>query len=251
MNTPDPFVDAYVAGLNLVALHLSVTAGGAAIGLAPLAGVVQCQSVILHCKRHRNIDRLMDVIRSEFENVPTPVALSQLVSAVLNLAGTLGLTILTEIEVRTAAAEAIATMETELVQLQCGSGLSAINRSAQRDTAAAQAPYALFSWLDDFGWFTAGWRKGRWCNHLATLRRVGTAALSGTVVFIRPRLADTLDLLRECVSRWVKHGERLAAGVRLHLWVSMAHRRTEPKMRLAPRRQLGHTAGTTSRPRSR
>jgi hypothetical protein len=252
MNTPDPFVDAYVAGLNLVALHLSVTASGAAIGLSPLAGVVPCQSVILHCKRHRNIDRLMEVIRSEFENVPAPVALSQLVSAVLNFAGTLGLTILTETEVRTAAAEAIAKMETELVQLQCGSGLSAINRSVRRDAATAQVSYAaIFLWLDNFGWFTARVRKGRWRNHLATLRRVGMAALSVTVAFIRPRLADTLDLLGECVSRWVKHGERLAVGVRLHLWASMAHRRTEPKRRVVPRRQLGHTAGTTSRPRSR
>ena len=115
MGAPDPFIEAFVAGLDLVALHLSVTASGAVIGLSPLAGVVPYQSVILHCKRHRNIDRLMEVIRSEYENVPTPVALSQLVSAVLNLAGTLGLTILTETEVRTAAAEAIAKMESELV----------------------------------------------------------------------------------------------------------------------------------------
>jgi hypothetical protein len=247
MNTSDPFVDAYVAGLNLVALHLSVTASGAAIGLSPLAGVVPCQSVILHCKRHRNIDRLMEVIRSEFENVPTPVALSQLVSAVLNLAGTLGLTILTETEVRTAAAEAVAKMETELVQLQCGSGLSAINRSVQRDAAAAQVSYmAIFSWLDNFGG-----RRGHLRNHLATLRRVGMAALTVTLSFIRPRLADTLDLLDECISRGVKHGERLAFGLRLHLWATMAHRRTEPKRRAVPRRQLGQTAGTTSRPRSR
>jgi hypothetical protein len=83
MSAPDPIFDAYAAGLDLVALHLSVTASGAAIGLSPFAGVAQCQSVILHCKRHRNIDRLTAVIRSELENAAMPVALSQLVSAVL------------------------------------------------------------------------------------------------------------------------------------------------------------------------
>jgi hypothetical protein len=161
MNAPDPFIEAFVVGLDLVALHLSVTASGAAIGLAPLAGVMPYQSVILHCKRHRNIDRLTAVVRSEFESAPIPVALSQLVSAVLNSAGTLGLTILTETEVRIAAAEAVAKMETELAQLQCGSGLSAINRSVQTDTVAAQIPYAaIFLWLENIGWFTAGGEEG-------------------------------------------------------------------------------------------
>ena len=245
MDAPDPFIEAFVAGLDLVALHLSVTASGAAIGLAPLAGVVPSQSVILHCKRHRNVDRLTAVVRSEFEKLPTPVVLSQLVSAVLNLAGTLGLTILTETEVRIEAAEAIAKMETELAQLQYGSGLSAINRSVQRDTAAAHA--AIASWLGNLGWFMPGGRMGRWCNYWATLRRVGMAALTGTVALIRPRLADTLDLLDDCISRWVKHGERLAIGLRLHLWAGMAQRRTEPQRRVVPRRQPGQT----SRPRSR
>jgi hypothetical protein len=248
MNAPDPFIEAFVAGLDLVALHLSVTASGAAIGLAP-AGVMPSQSVILHCKRHRNIDRLTAVIRREFENVPTPVVLSQLVSAVLNLAGTLGLTILTETEVRIEAAEAIAKMETELAQLQCGSGPSAINRSVQRDTAASHA--AIASRLGNLGRFMASGRLGRWRNHLAALRRVGMAASTVTAAFIRPRSADTLDLLDERISRWVKHGERLAVGLRLHLWASMAHRRTGPKTLVARRRQLGQTVGTTSRARSR
>src|SRR5579864_3775506 len=202
MCASDPFIEAYVAGLDLVALHLSVAASGAAIGLSPLAGGIPSESVILRCKRHRNVDRLVTVIRSEFENGRTPIALSQLVSAVLNLAGTLGITILTETEVLIAAAEAVANMETELAQLQCGSGLSAINRSVRRDAAAAQAPWAaIFSWL--------GGCKGRLHDLMETLRRLIVAALTTSEAIIRPRLAITVRQFTDFVFTWAGHSERL------------------------------------------
>ena len=206
MSAPDPFIDAYVAGLDLVSLHLSVTAGGAAIGLSPLAGVAQCQSVILHCKRHRNVDRLTTVIRSEFEDASTPVALSQLVSAVLNLAGMLGVTILTETEVRLAAAETIARMETELSHLQRGGGLSAINRSVQQDAAAAHPDsaswyWAMLSWLDRLGRFIACGGKGRWSDRVAILLRASVATSIAASAMIGHQLANILDRFGEVISR--------------------------------------------------
>ena len=206
MSAPDPFIDAYVAGLDLVSLHLSVTAGGAAIGLSPLAGVAPCQSVILHCKRHRNVDRLTAVIRSEFEDASTPVALSQLVSAVLNLAGMLGVTILTETEVRLAAAETIATMETELSQLQRGGGLSAINRSVQQDAAAAHPDSASWYWailsrLDRFGRFIACGGGGRWSDRLAILHGTSMAKLTAASAIIGQQLANILDRFGEFISK--------------------------------------------------
>jgi hypothetical protein len=226
MNASDPFIEAYVAGLDLAALHLSVAASGAAIGLSPLAKVMPSQSVILHCKRHRNIDRLVAVIRSEIENAPTSVALSQLVSAVVNLAGTLGITILTETEVLTAAVDAVANMETELATLQCGSGLSAINRSVRRDAAAAQAPWAaIFSRLGGGG-------RGPWHHHIETLHRPIVAALTTGEVIIRTRLANTARQFAELVFRWASRSERLTIFLLRYLSVSMgraaermAHRR--------------------------
>jgi hypothetical protein len=206
MSAPDPFIDAYVAGLDLVSLHLSVTAGGAAIGLSPLAGVAPCQSVILHCKRHRNVDRLAAVIRSEFQDAPTPVALSQLVSAVFNLAGMLGVTILTETEVRLAAVETIATMETELSHLQRGGGLSAINRSVQQDAAAAHPDsaswyWAMLSWLDRLGRFIACGGKGRWSDRVAILLRASVATSIAASAMIGHQLANILDRFGEVISR--------------------------------------------------
>jgi hypothetical protein len=227
MNAPDPFIEAYVAGLDLVALHLSVAASGAAIGLSPLAEVMPSQSVILHCKRHGNIDRLVTVTRSEFENVPTPVVLSQLVSAVLNLAGTLGITILTETEVLIAAADTIAKMETELAQLQCGSGLSAINRSVQRNTTAAQVPYAaIFSWL--------GGAKRRWHDLMETLHRLSVAALTTSEAIVRPRLANTVRRFSDCVLRWADHSERLTILLLRYLSINIGH----AARRMAYRRRL-------------
>jgi hypothetical protein len=231
MNTSDPFIDAYVAGLDLVALHLSVATSGAAIGLSPLAEVMPTQSVILHCKRHRNIDRLVTVTRSEFENVPTPIVLSQLVSAVLNLAGTLGITILTETEMLIAAAETIAKMETELAQLQCGSGLSAINRSVQRDATDAQVPYAaIFSWL-------GGGDQGRWHDLMETLHRLIVGALTTSEAIVRPRLANTVRQFDDCLLMLATHGERLIIRLLRHLSIITGHaaRRMAQRLRLYDR----------------
>jgi hypothetical protein len=205
MSAADPFIETYVAGLDLVSLHLSVTASGAAIGLSPLAGVAQRQSVMLHCKRHRNVDRLTAVIRSEFEDAPTPVALSQLVSAVLNLAGTLGVTILTETEVRLAAAETIAKMETELSHLQRGGGLPAINRSVQRDAAAAHPDsaswyWAVLTWLERLGRFIACGGKERRNDRLAILR-ANMAKLTAASAIIGRRLANILHRFGTFMSR--------------------------------------------------
>ena len=60
------------------------------------------------------------------------------VSTALKLADVLGVTVLTETEVRMAADEAIARMDAELRQLQTTGGLSAINRTVQNDAAAAE-----------------------------------------------------------------------------------------------------------------
>jgi hypothetical protein len=235
MNAPDPIIEAYVAGLDLVALHSSVTASTAAIGLSPLAGVAQCQSVILHCKRHRNIDRLAAVIRSEFESVPMPVALSQLVSAVLNFAGTLSVTILTETEVSIAAAETMAKMETELSHLQGGDGLSAINRSVQRDITAVHPEsaswyWAILTWLDRFGRFIACGGKERWGDRLAILLRTGMAKLIAASAIIGPQLAEIIDRFSDFISKWARVGLQAMNGL-LHQSGTLSSRRTAPNRR--------------------
>jgi hypothetical protein len=71
-----------------------------AIGRAPLTEVPQSNSVILYCKRHSNIERIIASVRFQFANVPMRVTLSELVSAVLKSAESLGVIILTETEVR-------------------------------------------------------------------------------------------------------------------------------------------------------
>src|SRR5580704_12490581 len=144
MSAPDPLIDAYVAGLDLVPLQMEITAAGAAIGIFPLTGAMQSRSVIFYCKRHMNIERLMVGVRSEFTTAPTLATLPALVSAVLKWAEAVGVTIQTEKAVRIAAAETIAQMEAELAHLQTAGGLPAINRSQQNDAAAAEAAVPLW-----------------------------------------------------------------------------------------------------------
>jgi hypothetical protein len=118
MSALDPLIDAYVTGLDVVPVQMAVTATGAAIGRAPLTELSQSQSVILYCKRHSNIERIMASVRFQFANVPMRVTLSELVSAVLKSAEAFGVIILTEAEVRIMATDAIAQMEAELEALR-------------------------------------------------------------------------------------------------------------------------------------
>ena len=96
MSASDPLIDVCVAGLDLVPMEMAITLSGAAIGPPPMAGVVQSQSVILYCKRHSNIERLIERVCSDFADVPTGVTLSELVSAALSCAALFGVGIMTE-----------------------------------------------------------------------------------------------------------------------------------------------------------
>jgi hypothetical protein len=232
MSAPDRLIDAYAVGLDLVPVQMAVTTAGAAIGLPPLAGLIQSQSVILYCKRYRNIKRLMAVIRSEFANEPTRATLPGLVSAVLKLAGELGVTILTETEVQIAAAETIAQMEAELGQLQSTGGLPAINRSLQNDAVAAEAAVPLWhrtilSWLH-------GGRTGCWRDRVATLHRVSVAALTASVAIIKTQWANIVRQLGDCFFNWAGHGEHLTIRLLRHLSIALGH----AARRMAHRRRL-------------
>ena len=59
MSASDPLIDACVAGLDLVPLEIAITAAGAAIGTPLIPGAMQAQSVIVYCKRHANVERLI------------------------------------------------------------------------------------------------------------------------------------------------------------------------------------------------
>jgi hypothetical protein len=63
MSASDHFIDAYVAGLDLVPVEMAITAAGAAIGAPPIAGAIQSQSAVLYCMRHANVERLMARVR--------------------------------------------------------------------------------------------------------------------------------------------------------------------------------------------
>jgi hypothetical protein len=160
MSAVDPLIDAYVTGLDVVPVQMAVTAAGAAIGRAALTEVSQSQSVILHCKRHSNIERIMASVHFQFANVQMRVTLSELVSAVLKSAEAFGVIILTETEVRIMATDAIARMEAELEELRSAGGLPAINRSVRNDATAAEvripAWHATMSWLKGWGSFMRG-----------------------------------------------------------------------------------------------
>jgi hypothetical protein len=241
MSTPDPLMTAYISGLDLVSVQMGVTAAGAEIGRTPLTGVPPTQSVILYCKRHSNIERMIESVRSEFAKIPTRATLSVAISTVLNSAATFGINILTETEVRIMASEAVVQMEAELAQLQLVGGLSAINRSAQNDAAAAKAVIsawhaAIFSWLDSLGSFMRGSGKGHWLVDLAILHRVSLASMSTNWAIIGPRLAAIICQLDEGISKLVILGERLTVGL-LHHWSECTgRRRTKGTKRVVPRR---------------
>jgi hypothetical protein len=191
---------------------------------------MQSQSVILYCKRHSNIERLIERVRSEFADVPTGVTLSELVSAVLSCAALFGLSIMTETEVYDLATETVAQMEAELTELQLVGGLPALNRSAQSDAAVAEAGLTgwqriMLSWLDGVG-------KGRWHDRAVILHRLGVVALTASVTIIRTEWANTVRKLDDCAFRVAEQGERLTIRLLRHLSIitgyaarRMAHRR--------------------------
>jgi hypothetical protein len=83
MSASDYFIDAYVAGLDLVPAEMAITAAGAAIGAPPIAGAIQSQSAVLYCMRHANVERLMARVLSEIADVSTRATLPELNSAML------------------------------------------------------------------------------------------------------------------------------------------------------------------------
>jgi hypothetical protein len=230
MSASDPLIDVCVAGLDLVPVEMAITAAGAAIRPPPIAGVMQSQSVILYCKRHSNVERLIERVRSEFADVPTGVTLSDLVSAVLSSAALFGVSIMTETEVYDLATEAVAQMEAELTELQQVGGLPALNRSAQGDTAVAEAwlpgwQRIMLSLLDE---------KRRWYDRAAILRRVGVAALTASVAIIKAEWATTVRKFDDCAFRVAEHGERLTIRLLRHLSIITGH----AARRMAHRRRL-------------
>jgi hypothetical protein len=221
MSAPDPLIDAYVAGLDLVPVQMAITAAGAAIGIFPLTGAMQSRSVIFYCKRHMNIERLMVGVRSEFTTAPTLATLPALVSAMLKWAEAVGVTIQTEKAVRIAAAETIAHMEAELAHLQSAGGLPAINRSLQNDAAVAEAWVSgwqriMLSWLDGVG-------KGRWHDRAVILHRVGMTALTASVAIIKTQWANTVRNFGDCVFRWADRGECLTILMLRYLSLNIGH----------------------------
>src|ERR1700676_316722 len=81
----------------------------------------------------------------------------------------LGVTVRTETEVQVTAAEAIVKMEIELAQLQQAGGLSAINRSIQRDSAAARVrtwDASILYWSNRLTRYTAYGGVARRCDGL-------------------------------------------------------------------------------------
>jgi hypothetical protein len=232
MSASDPLIDVCVAGLDLVPVEMAITAAGAAIGPPPIAGVMQAQSVILYCKRHSNIERLIARVRSEFADVPTGVTLSESVSAVLNCAALFGVSLLTETEVYILATETVAQMEAELTELQPVGGLPAINRSAQSDTAVAGARLPgwqriMLSWLDGVG-------KERWHVRAVILHRVVMTALTASVAIIKTRWANAVRELGDCILNWAGHGEHLTIRLLRHLSIGLGH----AARRMAQRRRL-------------
>jgi hypothetical protein len=232
MSASDPLIEACVAGLDLIPVEMAITATGAAIGTPPIPGAMQSQSVIVYCRRHANVERLITRVRSEFADAPTGVALSGLVSAVLNCAALFGVYILTETEVRILATETVAQMETELTQLQPAGGLPALNRSVQRDAAVAKA--GVSGWQTKIFSCLAGGGKGRRYDRVVILYRVGMTALTASVVIIRTQCANTFRQFRDCILRWAGHGEMLTIRLMRHLSIRTGH----AARRMAHRRRL-------------
>jgi hypothetical protein len=186
--------------------------------------------VILYCKRHSNIERLIERVRSEFADVPMGVTLSELVSAVLNCAALFGVSIMTETEVYDLATETVAQMEAELAELQPVGGLPALNRSARSDAAVAEAGVSgcqriIFSYL-------AGGSKGRRHDAAVILHRFGAGVLTASVAIIETQWADTVRQFDDCAFRLAAQGERLTIRLLRHLSIvtghaakRMAHRR--------------------------
>jgi hypothetical protein len=191
---------------------------------------VQSQSVILYCKRHSNIERLIERVRSEFADVPTGVTLSEFVSAVLGCAALFGVSIMTETEVYDLATETVAEMEAELTELQLVGGLPALNRSAQSDTAVAKA------WLPGWQRIMLSWLNGkrRWHDRAVILHRVGVAALTASVAIIKAKWANTVRKLDDCAFSVAEHGERLTIRLLRHLSIITGH----AARRMAHRRRL-------------
>jgi hypothetical protein len=193
---------------------------------------MQAQSVILYCKRHSNIERLIARVRSEFADELTGVTLSELVSAALNCAALFGVSILTETEVYILATETVAQMEAELTELQPVGGLPALNRSAQSDTAVAEAwlpgwQRIMLSWFDGVG-------KGRWHDRAVILHRIGMTALTASVAIIKTQWANTVSQLGDCILKWAGHGEHLTIRMLRHLSIRIGH----AARRMAHRRRL-------------
>jgi hypothetical protein len=200
MSASDPLMTAYIVRLDLVAVQMEITAAGVEIERVPLTAVPPSTSVILYCKRHSNVERMIAGVRSEFANAATRATLSDLISAVLNSAAIFGINILTETEVRIIASDAIERMETELGRLQAVGGLSAINRSVQNDAAAAEVGIpplhaAIFSWLEGLEMLMGAISTGCWRYRLAILCRISVINLSTALAIIGPRLADTIRQL--------------------------------------------------------
>jgi hypothetical protein len=233
MSTSHPLIDASVAGLDLVPVEMAITAAGTAIDSPPIAGVIQSQSVILYCKRHSNIERLIARVRSEFANVPTPATLTDLLSAVLDSAALFGVTILTEAEVYILATETVAQMETELSGLQSAGGLPALNRSVQSDAAAAEAGVpgwqkVILSCLDPSG-------NRPWLDRFAILRRVGAAKVTASFIVIENQLLTILSQLAAYIFACVILGDRLTTSLLCHLRARMLRGRMQTAKRVADR----------------
>jgi hypothetical protein len=232
MSASDPLIDVCVAGLDLVPVEMAITAAGAAIGPPSIAGVMQSQSVILYCKRHANIGRIIARVRSEFVDAPTGVTLSELVSAVLNCAALFGVSIMTETEACILATETVAQMEAELTELQSVGGLSALNRSAQSDAAVAED--AVPGWQRIMLSRCGGVGRGRSHDRAGILHRVGAKALTASVAIIKTQWATTVRQFDDCALRLAEHGERLTIRLLRQLSIITGH----AARRMAHRRRL-------------
>jgi hypothetical protein len=233
MSASDPLIEASVAGLDLVPIEMAITAAGTAIDTPPIAGVIQSQSVILYCKRHSNIERLIARVRSEFANVATRATLTDLLSAVLDSATLFGVTILTESEVYILATKTVAQMETELNRLQSAGGLPALNRSVQSDAAVAEAGIpgwqkVILSCLDPCG-------NGPGLDWFAMLRRVDAATVTASLVMIENQWLTILSQLAAYILGCVMLGEKLTTTLLCHLHARMLRRRTQTAKRAAHR----------------
>jgi hypothetical protein len=140
---------------------------------------------------------------------------------VLKSADAFGVNIMTETEVRIAAAEAIAEMETEVALWQTLGGPPAINLCVQNDATAAQALalplFAAIAWRLDSARSSA---KVSW-SHCVTVR-----AYRFTII-IGKRLADVLSRLSRHASKLTQVCDRLS--IRLFDGCSLLEQRSSQK----------------------